>query len=296
MTDDIDWIAADWGTTRLRLWAMAGRRPVARREDARGMGALRPQDFPEVLAQATEGWPAVPVIACGMVGARQGWFEAPYAAVPCPAAPQLVAVPGDTGGRDMRIVCGLRQDDPADVMRGEETQIAGLLAAAPDFDGVVCLPGTHTKWARVSASEICNFKTAMTGEIFALLAERSVLRHSVGGDTIDMPAFLAAVSDAMTRPERGYGDLFGLRAQALLQGLDPAVARARLSGTLIGWDLAATRPWWLGSDITVIGTEGLAALYAEALRAQGLSTRLADAEDATLAGLTAAHDLYLKEG
>lgn len=78
MTADIDWIAADWGTTNLRLWAMSGRKVVERRTSDRGMGVLGPDDFAAVLAQATQGWPAVPVIASGMVGSRQGWVEAPY--------------------------------------------------------------------------------------------------------------------------------------------------------------------------------------------------------------------------
>ncbi len=116
----IDWIAADWGTTNLRLWAMSGRTVVEARDSDQGMGGLTPDRFAGVLAQATQGWPAVPVIACGMVGSRQGWVEAPYAPVPCPAAPRMVAVSGDPGGRPVRVICGVRQDDPADVMRGEE--------------------------------------------------------------------------------------------------------------------------------------------------------------------------------
>ncbi|MBM3604463.1 MAG: 2-dehydro-3-deoxygalactonokinase [Alphaproteobacteria bacterium] len=290
---DIDWIAADWGTTNLRLWAMSGRRPVQRRALERGMGSLPPDQFAPALAEATEGWPAVPVIASGMVGARQGWVEAPYLSVPCPATPHLIEVPGDPGGRPVRIVCGLRQDNPADVMRGEETQIVGLLALSPDFDGIACLPGTHTKWARVSAGEICNFKSFMTGELFSLISHQSVLRHSLGGGYADATAFGAALSDAMARPERGYGALFQIRAETLLNDLDPAVARGRLSGTLIGWELAAARPWWLGCEVTIIGAPDLSALYAQALAAQGVPAALMSVEDATLAGLAAAHQQFL---
>lgn len=292
MNAQIDWIAADWGTTNLRLWAMSGRKVVERRASDRGMGVLGPDDFAAALAQATEGWPAVPVIASGMVGSRQGWIEAPYAPVPCPALPRMVTVPGDPGGRPVRIICGIRQDNPADVMRGEETQIAGLLSLSPDFDGIACLPGTHTKWVRVSAKEICNFKSLMTGELFGLMADQSVLRHSLGGDGCDQDAFLAAVSDAMARPERGYGGLFQLRAESLLTGLDPAVARGRLSGTLIGWELAAAKPWWLGCDVTIIGAPALSSLYEQALKAQGVPAAMMSVEDATLAGLTAAYQQF----
>ncbi|RJE79083.1 2-dehydro-3-deoxygalactonokinase [Paracoccus sp. JM45] len=292
MTAEIDWIAADWGTTNLRLWAMSGRDVIERRSSDQGMGVLGPDEFAAVLEQATTGWPAVPVIASGMVGSRQGWIEAPYAAVPCPATPQMVAVPDDPGGRPVRIICGIRQDNPADVMRGEETQIAGLLSLSPDFDGIVCLPGTHTKWVRVSAKEICNFKSLMTGELFALIAGQSVLRHSLSGQECDQDAFLGAVSDAMARPERGYGGLFQLRAEALLTGLDPAVARGRLSGTLIGWEMAAAKPWWLGCEVTIIGAPALSSLYEQALKAQGVPAALMSVEDATLAGLYAAYQQF----
>jgi 2-dehydro-3-deoxygalactonokinase len=180
-------------------------------------------------------------------------------------------------------------------MRGEETQIAGLLALDPGFDGIACLPGTHTKWARISAGEICNFKSFMTGELFGLIATQSVLRHSMtGSDCGDLAPFRDAVSDAMSRPERGYAGLFQLRAQSLLSGLDPAVARARLSGTLIGWELAAARPWWLGAQVTLIGAAALSALYADALAAQGVPTARMSVEDATLAGLAAAHRQFLQ--
>lgn len=286
LTAEIDWIAADWGTTNLRIWAMAGRRVVARRTTADGMGGLAPDQFAPVLAQATEGWPMVPVIACGMVGSRQGWTEAPYTAVPCPATPRTVRVPD--AGRAVHVVCGLRQDSPADVMRGEETQIAGLLALSPEFDGIACLPGTHTKWVRISAGEICNFKSFMTGELFALLAGQSVLRHSVGTEAHDPDTFAKALSDAMDRPAQGYAGLFQIRAETLLAELPPAKARARLSGTLIGWELAAAKPWWLGHQITIIGAPALSALYAQALEAQGAPVAQMSAEDATLAGLDAA--------
>ncbi|WP_347268217.1 2-dehydro-3-deoxygalactonokinase [Paracoccus sp. (in: a-proteobacteria)] len=293
MSAAIDWIAADWGTTNLRLWAMSGRQVLARRALDRGMAGLAPDDFPRVLAEASAGWPAVPVIACGMVGARQGWVEAPYVATPCAATPSLVAVPGDPGGRPVRLVCGVSQDRPADVMRGEETQIAGLLALDPGFDGIACLPGTHTKWARISAGEICGFKSLMTGEIFGLLSRQSVLRHSVDSEDSDDAAFLEAVSEAMTRPAHAFGTLFQLRAESLLQGLPAVTARARLSGTLIGWELAAARPWWLGSAVTLIGAPALSALYARALAAQGVGPATLPVETATLAGLTRAHEQFL---
>ncbi len=107
-------------------------------------------------------------------------------------------------------------------MRGEETQVAGFLSATPDFDGTLCLPGTHTKWVQISAGEIVSFRTVMTGDLFAALAGHTVLRHSIGaGAHGPKPAFLDAVADAMARPEALTARLFSLRAEGLLVELDP---------------------------------------------------------------------------
>uniref|UniRef100_UPI00257C9DDE 2-dehydro-3-deoxygalactonokinase n=1 Tax=Thioclava sp. UBA3469 TaxID=1947693 RepID=UPI00257C9DDE len=206
-----DWIAADWGTTHLRVWAMRGREVLDRRSSEQGMGKLTPAEFGPVLEDAVAGWGAAPVVTCGMVGSRQGWAEAPYAPVPCAAQPRLVRVP-DHAARPVYIACGLRQDSPPDVMRGEETQIAGFLLRNPGFEGTICLPGTHTKWVALRAGRIERFRSCMTGEIYDLLAHRSVLRHTIGEGCQDMAAFDAAVAEALADPAAAYGALFALRA------------------------------------------------------------------------------------
>ena len=124
-----DWIAVDWGTSNMRAWAMSASGTVLDevRSD-RGMGSLKPAEFEQALRDAIAPWDhkGAPMIACGMVGAKQGWMEAPYAAVPCAATPEGFTKP-DAGDLDVHIIAGLKQADPADVMRGEETQIAGFL-------------------------------------------------------------------------------------------------------------------------------------------------------------------------
>jgi 2-dehydro-3-deoxygalactonokinase len=221
-----------------------------------------------------------------MVGAKQGWVEAPYRAVPCPPlADQLTRAPGP---RPVWIVPGISQTQPADVMRGEETQIAGFLSLNPGWDGVLCLPGTHTKWVHLSAGEIVSFQTFMTGELFALLSEVSVLRHTVAGGGWDASAFEAALGEAISRPERVARLLFALRARDLLEGLGADAARAALSGTLIGMELAASRPYWLGQNLAILGTGEQARAYEQGLAAQGAVAMLVDDARATRAGLTAA--------
>ena len=250
-----DWIAVDWGTTNLRAFAIGREGILAQAVSEDGMGRLDRDGFEPALLRLISPWLAegtvTDVVACGMVGSRQGWHEAPYRAVPCTPldAESLVTAPTRDPRIRVRLVPGLKQTSPADVMRGEETQIAGALALLPGFDGVICLPGTHSKWAHLSAGEVVSFQTFMTGEMFALLSQASVLRHGMQGDGWDDAAFDAGVSDALARPERIGARLFGIRAEGLIAELSAAAARARLSGLLIGMELAAARPYWLSMSL-----------------------------------------------
>jgi len=289
-----DWIAVDWGTSHLRAWAMGpGGAVLGKAESADGMGGLRPAEFEPALLRLVESWlgtGTTPVIACGMVGAKQGWAEAPYRPVPCKPGAATPIAPNVTDPRiALHILPGISQDSPADVMRGEETQVAGILYETPQFDGIACLPGTHTKWVHVSAEEIVSFRTAMTGELFGLLSDHSVLRHSVGGDDLDGDAFDVGVDESLSRPERLAQALFTIRAEGLLHGQTAAAARGRLSGLLIGAELAATRPYWLGQQVLIGGAPALAALYARALQTQGVRCVTRDATALTLAGLALTH-------
>jgi len=286
-----DWIAIDWGITRLRAWAIGPDGELrAEAQSAAGMGALDPSGFEPALLDLIQDWLGAgptPILACGMLGAAQGWQEIPHVAVPAKPA-DLMPVRA-TAVRDPRlalsIVPGLSQKTPPDLMRGEETQIAGFLAREPGFDGVLCLPGTHTKWVHLSAGEVVSFQTCMTGEMFDLLSQHSVLRHSVAAASLDAGAFADAASDTLSRPERLAQRLFAIRADATLNATAPEVSRARLSGALIGAELAATRPYWLGQDVVVAATPALADLYTRALSAQGAAARTLDAAPLTLAGL-----------
>ncbi|ANT59626.1 2-keto-3-deoxy-galactonokinase [Salipiger sp. CCB-MM3] len=286
-----DWIAVDWGTSNLRLWRMAADGTVLERvEGDAGMGRLSPEDFePTLLSLLPDLKARTTVLVCGMAGARQGWIEAPYLSVPCapPKAAEGIAVPTEDSRLDVRILPGVSQNSPADVMRGEETQVAGFLALNPRFDGVICLPGTHSKWVHVSAGEIISFRSFMTGEIFELLSQRSVLRHGLGQGWDDA-AFAAAVDQAMGRPAGFAAELFTLRAEGLLHGLSPDAAAARLSGLLIGMELSAAKPYWLGTSVALLGASKLVAHYRKALEAQAVPVLIADADRMTLEGLKAA--------
>jgi 2-dehydro-3-deoxygalactonokinase len=295
--EDIAWIAVDWGTSNLRVWGLnANSDVVAEASSDQGMAKLDRSGFEPALLALTSDWlppgRRTPVIACGMVGARQGWVEVPYRQAPCkPVAFDTVGRP-DT--RDPRlsvfVVAGVKQIDPApDVMRGEETQIAGILAEHPKFEGVLCLPGTHTKWVRIHAGEIVRFRTFMTGELFNLLSAHSVLRHSLDPKGSDGKEFAASIKTMSAEPAGLAASLFSIRAQSLVSEFSPATANARLSGLLIGAELAATEDFWRHQAPTIVGNGPQSELYADALRLLGEKPRIIDASHVTLAGLKSAY-------
>lgn len=286
------WFAVDWGTTHLRVWAMDDRGEVmAHRQSDKGMGALARDEFETALLELIEdlltGTRPVHVVVCGMAGSRQGWQEAPYLTTPC-APPEL-----DTATRvecaDPRIsvfiLPGVKQLDPPDVMRGEETQIAGFLAGEPSFTGTLCLPGTHTKWAQIRNSRIESFQTYMTGELFSLLSKQSVLRHGLSDSDWDESAFIPAVVKTVTDGASLAAHLFGIRAGGLVAELAPGAARARLSGYLIGAEIAAAKPVAGSRGVIILGSDQIAGAYARALNALHIPARTVDADDCTLRGL-----------
>lgn len=287
-----DWIALDWGGTRLRVWAMGPEGILAERKMESGALPLRQEDFEPSLLRVIDPWldeGPVRIVACGMIGAREGWAEIPYVPVPTKPA-DLVPVPVATQDPRLRlsILPGLSQSAPPDVMRGEETQVAGLLARIPTFDGILCLPGTHTKWVHVSAAEVVSFQSTMTEEMFDLLAKESSLAAAVRGEGLDLDVFDSAVSQTLSRPERLAQVLFSVRAAHLLDGTPVETSRAQVSGLLIGAELAAMRAYWLGQQVIVAGQPELADLYARALAAQGVPAERMDADPLTLAGLAMA--------
>ena len=288
------YVAVDWGTSSFRLWVVDEKGNILNTIiGPYGMSLLKPFEYENVLEKALQNvgiTTSLPVIISGMAGSAQGWCEAPYLSTPT----QLdwlseKAKRPKSRYRQVHILPGVKQKKPADVMRGEETQIAGFLTVHPQFDGVVCLPGTHTKWVRLSAKEIVSFRTFMTGELFSLLSKQSVLKHCVADQGWSEPDFLQAVDDAISSPQQLSARLFGLRAEGLINDMPEAVARARLSGYLIGLELSGAKAYWLGQDLVAIGAPELSRLYALALKSQGLSCRVVRGDDMTLEGIRSAH-------
>lgn len=298
---DIAWLAVDWGTTNLRIWAQDSTgRTLAHRQSDKGMGKLAREDFePALLDLVADFLPAngnLPVIVCGMAGSRQGWAEAPYKTAPCtpPSLEDATLVETADSRLDVRILPGIKQMSPPDVMRGEETQIAGFLAENPGYSGTLCLPGTHTKWVALEDGRVERFQTFMTGESYALYSGHSVLRHGLSADTLDAAAYEDAVTHLLEQPTRFAAELFGIRAGGLIAGLTPEQASGRLSGILIGAELAAVRDVFDLSDVALLGSDGIARSYQAALRCLGRDARLLDAGTITLKGLALAYSSLSK--
>ena len=291
---DITLIAADWGTSNLRIWGIDHRgQVIGSINNGKGMASLIPSEFEPYLISLIESWlpkegnAKCPIIICGMAGAKNGWKEAAYLKAPCPPInkKKIIQVETDDQRISVSIVPGIMQTSPPDVMRGEETQIAGYLSKNPDFDGIICLPGTHTKWAHISANEIVSFKTFMTGEIFLSLSERSILKTSVQSNDFDPTSFLEAFEDTYSNPALLSSKLFGLRAADLLENTSTKFLKSKLSGYLIGCELAGAKSYWLGQNIIMIGNNDLCILYQKALKKLGLNATIENTQNVTLNGL-----------
>ncbi|OOG45446.1 2-dehydro-3-deoxygalactonokinase [Rhodanobacter sp. C01] len=263
-------IGLDWGTSSLRAYRLdeAG---AIRETRARpwGIRHLPEGGFDAALTDITEGWPRLPRLACGMVGSRQGWLEVPYMDLPADTAQLGSAVRSlrAKDGLDVHIVSGLRNPQVADVMRGEETQLLGALALRPALipDSTWILPGTHSKWARVRDGAVTDFCTLMTGELFALLRQHSILCAGSGDAAVDPDAFARGVIAARDSGSAGaFSRLFSARASMLDGALAPDAVPEYLSGLLIGEELRsslASNRFPHDAPLQLIGDAALCARY-----------------------------------
>src|SRR6266702_1592952 len=291
-----EYVAVDWGTSSFRLWLIDRAGSVlAERRSGEGMMAAAKPGFAAVLQSHLDAVGAasdLPVVICGMAGARQGWVEAGYIDTQAHVASILDrAVPVSGQSRDIRILPGIAQRDPKapDVMRGEETQLLGALGTGAAGEAIVCIPGTHSKWVRVSGGTVERFATFMTGELFSVISRETILSHAVAGadEAEDNEAFKSAVVAAFKTPALAANLLFQVRSSQLLYDGSASAARERISGTLIGIELAAG----LAGDqarrgVTLIASGRLQVLYRLAFDTLSVAVQSIDAEEAVRRGLS----------
>jgi 2-dehydro-3-deoxygalactonokinase len=280
-------IAVDWGTTNRRAYRVENGRCVEEFEDGNGILSVKAGQFETAVAQIRERLGDYPMLLAGMIGSNRGWVETPY--VPCPAglddlARALVWV---EDGRSA-IVPGVSfSNGRCDVMRGEEVQLLGA-AAIGDIPGdcLVCHPGTHNKWVRMIGGRIETFRTVMTGELFNLLKERSILSELLAGKTTTGEAFCEGVRRGVS----GVGitsELFEARARFLLGRLDKGDGASFVSGLLIGEDVRVAVNENSDKQVIVMGRPELTELYSAALAEAGVGAEEIDGEGAFIAGACA---------
>lgn len=298
--------AVDWGTTSFRLWLLdRGGNVLAERRGDEGLMVAMERGFGDVLERhlAAAGAPeTLPAVLCGMVGARQGWREAVY--LDAPAKLEDIpahAVAVEHARREVRILPGVaqRRSGYPDVMRGEETKLLGA-GQGHRADGLVCIPGTHSKWVRLHQGRLEEFHTSMTGDAFAALSRHTVLRLTLADDAeVDPadPVFSRAVLGASERPQEALFRAFSIRPATLLGTLPDSEAAASLSGLLIGLEIAGARSrFGAFGQVTLIAMGRFAALYDAALTTAGIAVEPVDADDAVRSGLFDAASRLWPEG
>lgn len=295
-------VAIDWGSSSFRVWLLArDSKVLAESRGPEGMTHCVTSGFEPVLRAHLVKLAApasLPILICGMAGARQGWVEAPYVDAPTRLtdfATRAVRVPN--GFADIRILPGISQRDPLapEVMRGEETQLLGLGAGVARQ--LVCMPGTHSKWVVLEDGWLRRFATLMTGELFGLLSKHSTLAFAIEADVrfgADAPAFLNALDKGAADPCLALSRLFGVRAAQLLGFETRSDGAAHLSGLLIGAEVLAARQNFPDhADVTLVASGSVAELYRAALQRVGLNVKHVDADHAVRQGLyLAAHSLW----
>ena len=288
----IDWIAVDWGTTNLRIWAMdKNGRIIDKKSSKKGLKFIKEREFENTLTTLNKPWiintKNIPIISCGMVGSKQGWKDVGYIKVPSKPinskSIQKITI------KDKRfffyIVKGLSQNKPYDVMRGEETQIAGFIYENPNFNGIICLPGTHSKWVRFNKGKILNFTTFMTGELFSLITEHSILKYSIYNKKINDKVFSSSLKEAMSQSYSLLSSLFKIRAKNLLVKKFSNHARSTILGFLLGMELSTIQKIIGKKNVVIIGSPINAFLYEKALSSLKIKTVKVDSEKITLRGL-----------
>jgi 2-dehydro-3-deoxygalactonokinase len=280
MTESIAMIAVDWGTTNRRAWALdAGGKVLAEQGDGEGLLAVERQDFARSFADFAAPWLAagerLPVLMCGMVGSKLGWVEAPYITAPADLASlarHLHPVPFDGNARIVIVpgVSCLGEGVP-DVMRGEECQVLAVLAQNELREATLLLPGTHSKWVRVTDGKLTSFRTYMTGELYNALTSAGTLAQLMEKGDLDPQVFRQGL--AQVRAE-GAGALthllFGVRTSGLFERMPRASLASYLSGLLIGAEMMDAVAWSKAKSVIAVGSPGLLENYRRAAEVFGL--------------------------
>jgi 2-dehydro-3-deoxygalactonokinase len=287
---EIELIGLDWGSTHVRAFAFDTNGLIVERarSNAGAMTLSSSEAFDAALVELVGSWQdsraSIPMIACGMVGARGAWTEAGYCRTDADAATLNAAMVSivTSLGISLQVVPGIKSDAP-DVMRGEETQIIGA-----DIDNsVIVLPGTHSKWARVVDGKIAEFATFFTGEMNALLRNHSAIGKAISAQ----PNFAdnEAIERGIKRAEMGsnwLNDLFAFRAQVVSASTSQASASTEMSAWLIASEFTQARAMGYREEtIHVLASDTLMPWYQRVAQALEVEVKPLDGDETAARGL-----------
>lgn len=289
-------VLVDWGTTNFRAYLLddAGK-CIAEKSAPCGISQIN-GNFESILNNHIGDWlesnKELTVVLAGMIGSQIGWKNTPYINCPAPVKDfgQYGVQVTEFNNGNCFIIPGMKQSTPngkIDVMRGEELQVVGAsFLATVDEDNLYCCPGTHTKWVTVEDGEITSISTAMTGELFALLCNQSILANSIDTSVLDNAAFMKGIKFS----EQSGGllnHIFSVRTQFVTGKQDTSAGAGFLSGILIGHeirDIIESNSTNLTGMCHIIGSSSLSTLYQTALNYFGISSALISDKEASIAG------------
>tara|TARA_Y100001978_G_scaffold71679_1_gene64423 strand:+ start:65 stop:952 length:888 start_codon:yes stop_codon:yes gene_type:complete len=284
------WVALDWGTSNFRAYLMDNNHVIDHVSTQEGMKFVDQNEFKKTLIKNIDAWnnkfDIKVVIASGMVGAKQGWIEVPYINSPCDIRNLNFKSLKILDDVKIHILSGVSQFNPSDVMRGEETQIAGFLLNNIDFNGSICLPGTHSKWVNLNSYNIQEFTTFLTGELYEIVKKYSILNHSLNTAELDDEIVKSAAKLIIENPSFISNKLFEIRAENLLKNSSQISNNSKLVGYLLGIELSGSRNYWEDKDLVIIGSSNLNKYYELILNGRSNSIQLFNSSDMALNGLS----------
>lgn len=190
------------------------------------------------IPKSIDSQESIPIIISGMASSSIGIKNIPYSSIPfslneCNLKYEIIRE-NEKLNNDVYIISGLCEEK--DVMRGEEVQLMGIIEQIKQKqDGVYILPGTHSKHIFVKNHHITSFKTYITGEIFQLITEHSLIKHDVTrSPSIDYNSFCKGVELSANNI---LNNIFNIRASSLIRQTDSNLNYSFLSGLIIGTEL-----------------------------------------------------------
>ena len=285
-----EWIALDWGTSSFRAYLVRDKFILDKISTNDGMKFVSKANFKNILIKNICVWlksyNIKTILVSGMVGSKQGWVEVPYKKCPCSVLKLNFTKIKISKKINVIILSGISQQRPDDVMRGEETQIAGYLLKNKFFEGSICLPGTHSKWVQILDMKIIKFNTFLTGELFEIIKKNSILCHNLNSNKIDEKIVLKSAKNIMVDPSFFTNKLFNIRAKGLLRDTSDIENNSILTGYILAMEIIASKSYWENKDVILIGSKKLNRLYELILHKKCKSITNIKSDEMTVKGLS----------